>query len=96
MKRTGVTAVISAAHYSKSGVLHGHSYRVTAWFSAGDADALRASLVAALAPFEHGVLPDALAWGENLAEHIGGLLPGCSGVDVARPLEGIESQWRAE
>jgi hypothetical protein len=45
--------------------------------------------------FDHSILPDELAWGEDLAERIG-LDMRAAAVDVSRPLEGIYAKWVRE
>lgn len=96
MKSTGVGGIFSASHHSPEGVLHGHSYEVWAWFPVADARGLQEKLEAVLAEIDHTHLDDELAWGEALAEHIAGRLPGCIEVEVRRPLERIGARWRAE
>lgn len=97
MRTTGVGGIFSASHNSPEGELHGHSYEVWAWFPAGpDARDLKARLDAVLADLDHQHLPDELAWGEMVAEHIGGRLDGCIEVEVRRPLERIGARWTAE
>lgn len=96
-KMTGVSGVISAAHYSREGNLHGHTWQVVAWFYAYgdvvvDAESRKHRLADYLAQFDHKVLPGELAWGENLAERIGVDLHAVA-VDVSRPLEGIYAKW---
>lgn len=96
MKSTGVGGIFSASHDTPEGVLHGHSYEVWAWFPAGeDARDLQARLIEVLAELDHSHLPDELAWGEALAEHIAGRLPGAIEVEVRRPLERIGARWTA-
>jgi 6-pyruvoyl-tetrahydropterin synthase len=100
MKLTGVSGVISAAHYSRDGVLHGHTWQVVAWWHAnGDvilsADRRKRMLAEYLQKFDHSILPDELAWGEDLAERIG-LDMRAAAVDVSRPLEGIYAKWVRE
>lgn len=95
MTLTGVGGVFSASHDSPEGVLHGHSYEVWAWFPEGDARELQQKLRAVLERLDHTHLPDALAWGEALAEHIAGQLPGCREVEIRRPLERIGARWTA-
>jgi len=86
---TGVTAVISAAHRSRDGVLHGHTWEVKAWWPEGDcALELQSKLKKHLAIFDHAVLGDDCAWGEALGKSII-LGLGCSSVEISRPLEGI-------
>ncbi|WP_288803940.1 hypothetical protein [uncultured Novosphingobium sp.] len=69
--------------------MHGHTWEITAWW-AGTPNALekQAQLNLWLSSFDHGFLPDILAWGESLAARIAKDL-GCCRVDVSRPLERI-------
>lgn len=97
-KMTGVGGVISAAHYSRDGVLHGHTWQVVVWYHANGDVVLNAERQKRLLDvylkdkFDHGVLPDELAWGEALAEKIGQDLRAAA-VDISRPLEGIYAKW---
>ena len=82
---TGVGGHISAAHRGADGGLHGHTWTVKAWFVAGeDAVRLRDRLNAVLARFDHRELPPGMTLGEQLAQEIGRLLPGCVAVEMAR------------
>lgn len=86
---TGVSGILSAAHRSREGIMHGHTWEVTCWWSdCPDAVAKQAELTKYLSIFDHTVLADGLAWGEKLAEAI---LHGmkCVKVEVSRPLERI-------
>ena len=97
MKLTGVGGVICAAHTTPEGGMHGHTYEVVAWFRHGHAaEALQQHLAVALAPLDHGVLPDGIRWGEELAEYIGKALPGCIAVDVNRQPERFFARWERE
>jgi 6-pyruvoyl-tetrahydropterin synthase len=99
MKFTGVSGVISAAHYSRDGVLHGHTWQVVVWWQADShmlsADGRKQSLADYLRKFDHSVLPEQLTWGEDLAERIG-LDMRAAAVDISRPLEGIYAKWCKE
>jgi len=86
---TGVGAVLCAAHRDQNGSLHGHTWEIIAWWAgAPNAGEKRAQLNLYLSCFDHGFLPDSLAWGEHLAARIAQDL-GCIRVDVNRPLERI-------
>ena len=86
---TGVSAVFSAAHKSRDGVLHGHTWQVTAWWrDTPDAVQRQKDLQAYLSVFDHTLLADGVAWGEDLARAITHGM-GCCKVEVSRPLEGI-------
>lgn len=90
---TGVGGFFCAAHADKdTGVLHGHTWEVTAWFRSHcphDAVALQGKLNDALAVLDHSVLPDELAWGEAIARHILAQFRDCIEVVVSRPAERI-------
>jgi len=93
---TGARAVFCAAHHSRDGVLHGHTWEVTAWVDDGrDVVGLKRDLQAILSAYDHSVLPDELAWAESMAGNIAGLIPGCVRVDVERPSEGFFARWLA-
>jgi len=96
MKLTGIGGIFSASHHSPEGVLHGHSYEIWAWFPKSDARDLQRRLDAVLRKLDHTHLPDQLAWGEALAEHIADQLPGCREVEVRRPLERIGARWTVD
>lgn len=86
---TGVNAVFSAAHRSREGVLHGHTWQITAWWeNEPDAVEKQRALREYLTVFDHTVLADGVAWAECLARTI---LYGmkCCKVEVSRPLEGL-------
>lgn len=98
MKESGVTVNFCAAHRSPEGVLHGHSYEVTAWFpneDHRDARCMKAALVSLLSAWDHSELPDHLSWAEDIAAVVG-TLANCVAVEVRRPLEGFHGRWRAE
>jgi len=95
MKLTGVSGVVSAAHRSREGNLHGHTWLVVAWWPFSEdisAESRKAALIDYLSFFDHSLLADAVAWGEDLAERIGQDLVAVA-VDVSRPLEGIYGRW---
>lgn len=99
-KMTGVGGVISAAHFSQDGKLHGHTWHVVVWFHAnGDVvlDAVRKKhyLDTYLKRFDHDVLPEDYAWAEALAEKIGTDMRAAA-VDVSRPAEGFYAKWVRE
>jgi 6-pyruvoyl-tetrahydropterin synthase len=99
-KFSGIGGIISAAHYSKDGRLHGHTWQIVVWYHANgevvlDAGHRKRLLDQYLKRFDHNLLPDQLAWGEDLAEKIG-LDLGVAAVDVSRPLEGIYAKWIRE
>ena len=96
---TGVGATFCAAHRGVVRTeLHGHSYEVTAWWPSEphrEAEALQYTLQTVLTGFDHKTLPDHLSTGEALAKAIMGIMSGCVGVDIARPLERIYARVRA-
>jgi 6-pyruvoyl-tetrahydropterin synthase len=99
---TGVGGVISASHRDqRTGQLHGHSWEVTAWFKYDGTNegTRRHTLDDVIKGLDHKILPDSLAWGEKLAEHIGESINRelerkvCVEVDIGRPLERIYAKW---
>ena len=86
---TGARGVICAAHRSKYGHMHGHTWTVRAWWLGNPcAVTKQAELTKYLSIFDHTVLGDAEAWGEALAEAIlWGMT--CERVEVSREAEGI-------
>lgn len=84
---TGAGAIFCAAHSSRDGVLHGHTWEVIGWWTGRpDATAKQAELVKYLSVFDHSVLADSVAWAEDLADRIAEDL-GCASVEIRRPLE---------
>ena len=95
MKFTGVSGIVSAAHRSREGNLHGHTWQVVAWWlfsSDVSAESRKTDLLDYLSFFDHSLLADTVAWGEDLAERIGEDLDAVA-VDVSRPLEGFYAKW---
>ena len=94
MIRIGVTGTISAAHRDDNGFLHGHSWRIRAWFpEGGDALKLEQDLRVVLALFDHQELLYELARSEGLVEAIAEQLPDALEIEAARPVEGIYIRW---
>lgn len=92
---TGVRATLCAAHRSRDGHLHGHTWEIIAWWAdCPDAVEKQAALTNYLRVFDHQVLADGVAWGESLGASI---LKGldCVKVEVRRPLEGIFAEVAA-
>lgn len=89
---TGVRAIVCAAHRSREGNLHGHTWTVRAWWT-GRPCALecQAELNKYLSIFDHQELGPEHAWGEALAQSI---LLGlqCERVEVSREAEGIYAE----
>jgi hypothetical protein len=95
MKLTGVSGVVSAAHRSRDGNMHGHTWQIVAWWpfnSDVSAESRKTVLTDYLSFFDHSILADSVAWGEDMAERIGEDLAAVA-VDVSRPLEGIYAKW---
>lgn len=86
---TGVSATVAAAHRSREGLMHGHTWLIKAWWQ-GTPDAVERQVMLRnyLSRFDHSVLPDELAWAEALGEKVLTDL-GCVKVEVERPLEGL-------
>lgn len=86
---TGVRGIVSAAHKSRDGVLHGHTWTIIAWFQ-GQPDAVskQDELTKYLSIFDHQLLGPEHSWGEALAQAI---LIGmnCHRVQVSREAEGM-------
>lgn len=86
---------ISAAHHPKGRQqLHGHTWRVRAWwrYDGSDAVELRKALMEACAPLDHALLPDNLTRAEEIAEHLGHSLR-ADRVDVWRDAEQMGATW---
>jgi hypothetical protein len=107
---TGVRAILSAAHRDQvTGQVHGHTWEIVAWFlfRGTDQSIHGHTLSEVVKRLDHTCLPDTIAWGEALAEHIwkavntehtwrgdGGSWD-CIAVDVNRPSEGIFARFEA-
>ncbi len=94
---TGVSGHFCAAHRSPEGVLHGHTWQVTAWFETptiADARCYKAELETLLRKWDHSELPGNITWGEDIA-HAVGTLANCVEVIVSRPAEGFFARWLA-
>lgn len=84
---TGVGSILSAAHRSRDGNLHGHTWEVVCWWvNEPDATEKQKELDNYLKVFDHSVLADGIAWAESLGRAI---LHGmdCQKVEIKRPLE---------
>lgn len=86
---TGVSATVAAAHRSREGLMHGHTWLIKAWWQ-GTPDAVERQMTLRnyLSRFDHSVLPDELAWAEAFGEQVLTDL-GCVKVEIERPLEGL-------
>lgn len=88
---------ISAAHHPRGGrQIHGHTWRVRAWwkYDGSDAVKLREALIEACEAFDHTMLPDNMTRAEDLAEHLGKRLRAYR-VDVWRDAERLGAAWTA-
>lgn len=86
---TGARGIVCAAHRSREGVMHGHTWEVVAWWrGVPDAAEKQAELTKYLSVFDHGVLNSENAWAEALGKSIC-LGLDCERVEVSRPLEGL-------
>lgn len=84
---TGAGAILSAAHRSKDGQMHGHTWEITAWWrDQPDAVEKQRELNEYLSVFDHTVLADGVAWAESLAKSIVFGM-GCARVEISRPGE---------
>lgn len=92
-KKSGVRGVVSVSHRERgTGQIHGHSYTVIAWFPfTSDVVLHQRRLNEELRRYDHTMLPDSIAWAEDLAEQILATLAeyGCYAVDVNREAEGF-------
>lgn len=94
----GVSGHFSAAHRDKdTGEIHGHTWHVLAKFEPpcrANINCYQAALKTLLATWDHKELPDDLAWSEDIARAVGGLV-NCVEVEVSRPAEGLYAWWYA-
>ncbi len=98
MGEIGVGWYFSASHSDPvRQETHGHSYEVVAWFPADGRDALvmQQLLRGVLQGFDHKTLPSELSRADALASAIMGLMTGCLGVDISRPVERLYARVRA-
>jgi hypothetical protein len=94
---TGVSGKFTAEHRSPEGDIHEHTWAVLAWFACParcDARCQRAALDTILASWDGTLLPDELAWGEDIARTVGTLV-NCVEVVVTRDDERIHARWVA-
>ena len=95
---TGVSGHFCAAHRDDAGRLHGHTWKVRAWFkcpSPADAACHKVALGAVLAQWDHTDLSDrGMMWGEDIARAVGTLV-NCVEVEVSREAEGYYARWLA-
>lgn len=85
-----------AAHTGDDGRLHGHTWRVRAyWDYRGQSIVNQKSrLIEALAGLDHAELPATLRRAEDLAQEIGSRVLACR-VEVWREPEGVGAEWFA-
>jgi len=85
---------ISAAHRDESGNLHGHTWRVRAFwvYDNSSVERRRDQLADVCGLFDHTTLPDNLSRAEELADHIGRRM-GCSSVEIWRDAERVGCRW---
>lgn len=95
MIQTGVSGILSVAHY-KHGKVHGHTYEVKAWWPADGTDALERQdqLARVLKLYDHRGLARNESTGEQLAELIAARLEDVEEVEISRPFERIYARWR--
>ena len=94
---TWADAHFCAAHRDDRGFVHGHTWRVRAYweFDGQDMQAPDTSLAGfVLSELDHRELPANLSWAEQIAPFIGAAL-NCVQVDVWREPEGLGATWRA-
>jgi len=95
----GVSGHFSAAHRDRdTGEIHGHTWHVLAKFNPPcrvNSICHKAALDALLSHWDHKMLPDDLAWAEDIARAVGCLV-NCVEVQVSRPAEGFYAWWFAE
>lgn len=96
---TTVGALIEAAHRSRDGVMHGHTWTVWARFDwedgHRDAIVLQKRLEGICSRWDHGELPDSLAWAEELAKGIASVLGDADYVRVERTARMLVAEWFA-
>lgn len=95
---TGVSGTFCANHRDReTGEIHPHTWEVMAWFEHRhqvDARCDKAMLDNVLSAWDRKILPDELAWGEDIARAIGTLVS-CVEVIVSRPRDGLHARWIA-
>jgi 6-pyruvoyl-tetrahydropterin synthase len=96
---TWVSGHFSAAHRDlETGEIHGHTWHVKAWFRnvcRSDARCYRAALDTMLKRLDHTMLPDDMAWAEDIARQIA-VIGGVDRVEVSRPADGMGAEWTWE
>lgn len=91
---TGVDVSFFITHEDPKGLKpkHGHTWKVTAWFPAGQDGRDILPKVEELANQLHGTHM-ARVWGEGIAAAFGRRLQGCVAVDVSRDDEPFKARW---
>lgn len=87
---------ISAAHRGDDDVMHGHTWRVRAFWQYDERpiEHRKQRLERACRTLDHKVLPEHLRRAEDMAGYIGDLV-GAVRVDVWREAEGMGATWTA-
>jgi len=87
---------ICAAHKGDDGVMHGHTWRVRAFWQYDERPIQHRKrfLERTCWTMDHTALPDNLRRAEDIAAHIGGLVAAVR-VDVWRDPEGMGATWTA-
>jgi len=90
-------AHLSSAHRNAAGKLHGHTWRVRAFWPHDGTDVLeRQRLLRKWASaLDHRELPAHLTLSEDLAGHLGAAVKACR-VEVWREAEGLGAVWIAQ
>ena len=96
---SGVSGHFCASHRCPhTGLLHGHTWSVMIKFTyreGFDAAKAKYNLDTYLREWDHSILPQDLASGEQIAQAIGESFDDCLEVQVSRPMEGIYAWWVA-
>lgn len=96
---TGARVTLEAQHRDRiSGNVHGHTWIITAWVSAGgNAHYLQAELSKWSCQYDGKCLPDRIAWGEDMAtdvaQHLSGEHWEPVRVNISREKEGLFAEW---
>lgn len=93
---SGASTYICAAHRSDEGEMHGHTWRVFAYWTYEGRSVVDLKLILerVCRTLDHKVLPEHLRRAEDLAGHIGDLV-GAVKVRIVREAEGMEAEWTA-
>ena len=95
---TGVKSYLSAAHRCRdNGTIHGHTWEIIVWFNnqpRRDARILKQQIEDVLSQWDHGILPDELAWAEDICLYIS-MIEDVVAVEISRPHEGLLARWES-